>query len=427
MSSDVQQAGPVTAAERILYIDMLRGMALFGILAANMRGFNAPASVYGNIKVLFHGQADMIAQGFIDIFIQGKFVTLFSFLFGLGFAVQLTRAEARGAKFLSFYPRRLAALAVFGLIHGMLIWWGDILLAYALGGAMLLLFRKKSQRTILWWAGGIFSIPIVIMTAVYIAAMFGKPLFGNDPNKPPKPPDMEKINSIIAIYSHGTIPQMLHENWVVWKSEVISALFGFYALGLFLLGLWVWRSGIIDRLGEYKPVLKRVFAWCIPVGLALNTFVTLANLRPQTSKPTLLGYFANILTMPSAHILSAGYAAGLAVLIQSDAWRRALTPFAAMGRMALTNYLTESILCTLFFYNYTTGLYGRVGPAIDLIPTGVLYGAQVVFSNWWLVRFRFGPMEWFWRGLTYGKFPSMRRDEPLAALAGAESASSGAL
>ena len=427
MSSDVQQAGPVTAAERILYIDMLRGMALFGILAANMRGFNAPASVYGNIKVLFHGQADMIAQGFIDIFIQGKFVTLFSFLFGLGFAVQLTRAEARGAKFLSFYPRRLAALAVFGLIHGMLIWWGDILLAYALGGAMLLLFRKKSQRTILWWAGGIFSIPIVIMTAVYIAAMFGKPLFGNDPNKPPKPPDMEKINSIIAIYSHGTIPQMLHENWVVWKSEVISALFGFYALGLFLLGLWVWRSGIIDRLGEYKPVLKRVCAWCIPVGLALNTFVTLANLRPQTSKPTLLRYFANILTMPSAHILSAGYAAGLAVLIQSDAWRRALTPFAAVGRMALTNYLTESILCTLFFYNYTTGLYGRVGPAIDLIPTGVLYGAQVVFSNWWLVRFRFGPMEWLWRGLTYGKFPSMRRDEPLAALAGAESASSGAL
>ena len=141
------------AAERILYIDILRGMALFGILAANMRGFDAPADVYGNIKVLFHGRADMIAQGFIDIFIQGKFVTLFSFLFGLGFAVQLTRAEARGAKFMSFYPRRLAALALFGLIHGLLIWWGDILFTYALAGTLLLLFRKRAQKTLLWWAG----------------------------------------------------------------------------------------------------------------------------------------------------------------------------------------------------------------------------------------------------------------------------------
>src|ERR1700735_141233 len=161
MTQEPQTAGPVTAAERILYIDILRGMALFGILAANMRGFNAPDSVYGNIKVLFHGRADMIAQGFIDIFIQGKFVTLFSFLFGLGFAVQLTRAEARGAKFMSFYPRRLAALALFGLIHGLFIWWGDILLTYALAGSLLLLFRKRAQETLLWWAGSMPSLPVL--------------------------------------------------------------------------------------------------------------------------------------------------------------------------------------------------------------------------------------------------------------------------
>ena len=143
MTQDSQTAGPIAASERILYIDILRGMALFGILAANMRGFDAPASVYGNIKLLFHNRADMIAQGFIDIFIQGKFVTLFSFLFGLGFAVQMTRAVARGAKFMSFYPRRLAALALFGLIHGILIWWGDILLTYAVAGALLLFFRNR--------------------------------------------------------------------------------------------------------------------------------------------------------------------------------------------------------------------------------------------------------------------------------------------
>src|SRR5579862_7662965 len=171
MSPSESKAGPITASERILYIDILRGMALFGILAANMRGFNAPESVYGNIKVLFHGRADLIAQAFIDIFIQGKFVTLFSFLFGLGFAVQLTRAEARGTKFMSFYPRRLAALALFGLIHGILIWWGDILLTYALAGSLLLLFQKRAQKTLLWWAGSIFSLPILVVSGLFIAAL----------------------------------------------------------------------------------------------------------------------------------------------------------------------------------------------------------------------------------------------------------------
>src|SRR5271170_7202814 len=201
MSTDVERGGPITSAERILYIDILRGMALFGILAANMRGFNAPSDLYGNISPLFHGRADLIAQGFIDIFIQGKFVTLFSFLFGLGFAVQMSRAEARGAKFMSFYPRRLAALALFGLIHGILIWWGDILLTYALAGALLLFFRNRSQKTVLWWAGSIFTAPIMVLTGIYIAA-----LLGHGPGShPSKPFDLSTVAPIIAIYSHGSV------------------------------------------------------------------------------------------------------------------------------------------------------------------------------------------------------------------------------
>lgn len=410
MSTDVERAGPITSAERILYIDILRGMALFGILAANMRGFNAPADLYGNISPLFHGRADLIAQGFIDIFIQGKFVTLFSFLFGLGFAVQMSRAEARGAKFMSFYPRRLAALALFGLIHGILIWWGDILLTYALSGAMLLLFRNRSQKTVLWWAGSIFTAPILVITAIYIAAILGH----GPASHASKPFDLTTVAPIIAIYSHGSVPQILRENLVIWKKELPSTLFALYAMCLFLAGLWVYRAGIVERLDYYKPVLKRVCAVCIPLGIALNFFVVYQQHRPSNGHPTVLGYLANVLQFPSMHLLSAGYAAGLAILIQSATWRRWLTPFAAVGRMALTDYLTQSVLCTLFYYNYTTGLYGRVGPARGLIATVVLYGAQVAFSNWWLARYRFGPMEWLWRGMTYGKLPSMRREPAIA-------------
>jgi uncharacterized protein len=409
MHQESQRVGPVSLSERILFIDVLRGMALFGILAANMRGFVAPLEAYGNIGVLFHSRADVLAQGFIDLFFQGKFISIFSFLFGLGFAIQLSRAETRGVRFLSFYPRRLLALALFGLIHGILIWSGDILLTYSLSGAILLLFRKRQQKTLLWWAGGLFALPLVVGTsfAVLFYTRF-RPHWMD-----PKPTDMKKLYAIINVYAHGTVRQMLAQNWVQWKSDLPVQLFAIYAVGLFLLGMWVWRAGIVQRLDEYRPILKRVCAWCIPVGLLLNGYVATVNAIVPADRITVPVEIAGIIHFLAAHILAAGYISGLALIFLNQNWRPVVLPFAAVGRMALTNYLLESVLCTLFFYNYTTGLYGRIGPAMALVPTVVLFAAQIVFSNWWLKRYRFGPMEWLWRGMTYGKFPAMRKDESM--------------
>ena len=409
MRPELQRVSPVSLSERILFIDVLRGMALFGILAANMRAFFAPLDTYGNIGVLYPGRADVLAQAFIDVFIQGKFISIFSFLFGMGFAIQMSRAEARGVRFLGFYPRRLLALALFGLIHGILIWAGDILLTYAFSGAILLLFRQRQQKTLLWWAGGLFTLPIIIGTTI-LTLYFTR---FRQPWMQPKPPDMKKLHEVIAIYAHGTVRQILVQNWLEWKDELPLTLFAIYAVALFLLGMWVWRAGIVQRLDEYRPVLKRVCAWCIPVGLILNIYVAVVKVVVPPGTVSLWGWSAGLLSLSGAHILSAGYISGLALIFLHQDWRRLLLPFAAVGRMALTDYLMQSVLCTLFFYHYTTGLYGRIGPAIGLAPTVILYGAQVVFSNWWLKRYRFGPMEWLWRGLTYGKFPSMRKEEPL--------------
>jgi uncharacterized protein len=412
MEQTSQSPGPVDLSERIVFIDVLRGMALFGILAANMRAFFAPLDAYGTIGVLFPSRADVLAQIFVDAFIQGKFITIFSFLFGLGFAIQMSRAEARGARFMGFYPRRLLALALFGLIHGILIWAGDILLTYAVSGAILLLFRNRQQKTFLWWAGSLFALPIVV-NSVFLALYFSR---FHRPWMDPKPPDVNKFHTIINIYAHGTVRQMLAQNWVEWKHEAPTTLFAIYATALFLLGMWVWRAGIVQRLEEYRPVLKRVCMWCLPVGLILNLYVAIVFAVHQPGTVSLWAWSAGVLFLPSAHILSAGYISGLALLYLQEDKRRFLLPFAAVGRMALTDYLMQSVLCTLFFYHYTTGLYGRVGPAIGLIPTVLLYSAQVVFSNWWLQRYRFGPMEWLWRGMTYGKFPAMHKEEPMAAL-----------
>src|ERR1700732_3079879 len=173
MQPESQSVGPVSLSERILFIDVLRGVALFGILAANMRAFVAPLDCDDHIGVLYPSRADVLAQAFIDVFIQGKFISIFSFLFGMGFAIQMSRAEARGVRFMGFYPRRLLALALFGLIHGLLIWAGDILLTYALSGAILLLFRKRQQKTLLWWAGSLVGLPVVAST-IFLALYFSR-------------------------------------------------------------------------------------------------------------------------------------------------------------------------------------------------------------------------------------------------------------
>jgi len=401
------QVGPVTLGERIQFIDVLRGMALFGILAANMRAFFAPLDIYDRIGVLFHGRADVMAQWFIDAFIQGKFISIFSFLFGMGFAIQMSRAEAKGVKFLSFYPRRLLALAMFGLIHGILIWGGDILLTYSVSGAILLLFRNRQQKTLLWWAGGLFTLPIVAST-VFLTIYFSR---WHRPSMDPKPTDMAKLHHVIDVYGHGTVRQILAQNWIEWKHELPTTLFAIYATALFLLGMWVWRSGIVQRLADYEPVLRRVCAWCLPIGAAISMFVATVMVVVPPGRVSLWGFFAGILWLPGSHILAAGYVSGLALLFLRDDWRKRLAPFAAVGRMALTDYLMQSVVCTLFFYHYTTGLYGRVGPAWGLAVTVIVYSWQVVFSNWWLERYRFGPMEWLWRGLTYRKFPEMRKAE----------------
>jgi uncharacterized protein len=408
VQTELQRVGPVSLSERILFIDVLRGMALFGILAANMRAFFAPLDAYGTIQALYHSRADLLAQGFIDAFIQGKFISTFSFLFGMGFAIQMSRAEARGARFMGFYPRRLLALALFGLIHGMLIWAGDILLTYACSGAILLLFRKRQQKTLLWWAGSLFALPLVVRT-VFLALYFSR---FHRAWMDPKPPDVKKFYAVINIYAHGTVRQILAQNWVEWKHEAPLTLFAIYAVGLFLLGMWVWRAGIVQRLDEYRPVLKRVCAWCIPVGLIFNVYAAAVFALIAQERVSMWAWPAGTFWLIGAHVLAAGYISGLALIFLDENRRRILLPFAAVGRMALTNYLMQSVLCTLFFYHYTTGLYGRIGPAIGLVPTVVLYGAQVVFSNWWLRRYRFGPMEWLWRGMTYGKFPSMSIKEP---------------
>lgn len=419
--------GPVQQEERYVLMDVVRGFALFGVLAANMRSFNLPLTVYETPEKFFSGSADVWAQSLLNVFISAKFYSLFAFLFGLGFAIQMTRAQARSSKFPRFYLRRLAALAMFGLVHGILIWNGDILFAYSVGGFLLFWFRNAKLKTVRNWVLSLWGFATAVLTAQWIVQHLGIKLHIGVGTGQGTGPNLSDVRSIIAVYAHahllGTVretaleyfgghaPSRLHPFAWVTAYLVPNCVLGTVSVAIFLLGLWVWRKGVLQDLEIFRPSLRRVCAWTLPLGLFLSAAAEIhlhliGHVPPHARPPfgALLSDYASFLGVP---ILSCGYATLLALLFTSDR-RRWVLWLAPVGRMALTNYLMQSIVCVAFYSGILTGLYGRVGPAWDFAATVVLYAAQIAFSHWWLARYRFGPMEWLWRTLTYGKRPTMR-------------------
>jgi uncharacterized protein len=189
-----------------------------------------------------------------------------------------------------------------------------------------------------------------------------------------------------------------------------AGVLGTISVAIFLLGLWVWRKGALENLVAWRPRLARVCAWTLPLGVALEIVVeTVPHYFSVHAKvPTGGDLFFNLAGVFGVPILACGYATAMALLFTSERWQRAVLWLAPVGRMALTNYLSQSIVCVAFYSGIITGLYGRVGPAWDMVATVVLYAAQVFFSRWWLGRYRFGPAEWLWRAMTYGRRPQMR-------------------
>jgi uncharacterized protein len=420
--------GPVQQTERYVVMDVLRGFALFGVLAANMRSFNLPLDIYTTPEKLFSGRADVWAQALLDIFISGKFYALFAFLFGLGFAIQTTRAAARNSKFPWFYLRRLAGLATMGLIHGIFIWNGDILFAYSIGGFWLFWFRKARRKTIARWIFSVWGLFTGVVIAAWVAAQFGSKIgIGGV-----APIDWPAVQQEIAVYAHSHLLGIIHETALQWfggkfpgrgnswqwlgRSPLQDFALGTLSVAIFLVGLWVWRSGLLEHLDERRGLLRRICAWTLPLGIAMNIVSEAHSLwidhHPAavhpgvTLKPTVIALLLQLIAIYGAPVLTCGYATGITLLFLSR--KNLVLWLAPLGRMALTNYLMQSVICVAFFSGIITGLYGRVGPAWDMVATLILYFAQVFFSRWWLGRFRYGPMEYLWRAVTYLRWPEMR-------------------
>ncbi len=397
---------PVVPENRFDSMDALRGLALLGVLIADMRGYSAPDQVYGSITRMFPALPDIIAQGAIDLFITGKCITLFTVLFGIGFGIQVSRAQKRNVS-LSFFTRRMVILLVIGLIHSFLIWSGDFLVGLALGGLLLLLFRKSRQKAVLYWSAGLFSSIIVFILSLYLFLRAGgklPPSFGvADPRA--------AFLSAMEAYRNGDFSAMTAQRFRDWIeiNKFLPLVIAFFALPRLLAGLWAWRGGYVSVPEKHLNEIRWAAIWGLLVGLFADAFIYLMKYAVSAQHEfTFEPFSIAIAEQISYPAIACFYACGLLLLMQWEVWVDRFRPFAAVGRMALTNYLVQSLFFTWFFR--LTHLFGKVGPAMGLIPSVVFFALQILFSVWWLKRFNYGPMEWLWRSLTYGEAQPMRRE-----------------
>jgi uncharacterized protein len=405
---------PVPAAERYEALDLVRGFALFGILVVNMALFSWPA-----YSVLTGGRAwptrlDVVADWLARFLAEGKFYPLFSFLFGIGITIQMERAQAHGRNFLGVYSRRLLALLAIGLAHAFLVWEGDVLMVYALFGFLMLAFRNRKPRTLLVWAGIFLAIPVAIYAVLSALMAIGSLVPSID----------AEIQKALAEES-DFYARLTDENLRVFArgsfAEICAArarnvglawqyLWSFAPtfLAMFLIGVYAGRRRIFQDIEGNLALIRRVALWALVIGLPANALYTIGYELGSPLEFDLVWVAAIAGVSVGGPALSLCYGAGLLLLLRRDDWRRRLRPLAATGRMALSNYLFQSLVCTTIFYSYGLGLYGSVGRAAGLGLAVVIYAIQLPLSVWWLRRFRFGPAEWLWRSLTYGKLQPMR-------------------
>lgn len=397
------QIAPVSLSERIEILDVLRGLAICGILIGNLQWFSG----YGMMPQALASQApivDQVTHFLVHFFIEGKFYSIFSFLFGVGFAMQIARATERGDTKAALFKRRLFWLLVIGLLHAYLLWAGDILSIYALMGFILLLFRKKTDGALLKWAFALLTIPIVTYILLYVAFVaFAPP----DANASINSGQMEFWTESVRKASTGSYFQILTDfnlQYIVGRYALLIFQMRLpKILAMFLLGYYAYRQGFFHNLTGHAAFIRKVLIYGLILGIIGNiAFSALAG-NEAPFPPSVAGVGGVIAYAYGVPALALGIIALIATLWQKTAWQRMLSILAPVGRMALTNYLLQTVVCVLIFYGYGFGLFGQFGA---LTATSIAFGIfllQIVTSTLWLKYFAYGPMEWIWRQLTYRK------------------------
>lgn len=397
-----------SSTHRVATIDFIRGIALLGILLVNVQTYSLfallrPEQVY---KLGLDQPATYApTQFFVHLLVKGQFYTIYSFLFGLGFYLMSEKNKQAGLDSNRFFKRRLWILLALGLLHALVFWFGDVLHKYALLGFTLLYFSKKSVAVLGKWVIGLVVLGIVIQIVQALA-------FPSTPSAQAASQQQfdAVVMRVVTTWQQGAFWEVMSlQSLGVVMLHVMAFKHGFASYlhyeVMFLLGLMVGKLQLFNRLAEVKNQFLRIAFWLFPMGLILKAVASLSVFdihlsisNPLTFDPLLLS-LADFLGTP---LLTVVYLIELSLLFNRYPSR--ITHWIAnSGRLGLTNYLMQTLLCMGLFYGYGLGLSGRLTLLDSLGVAGSIYVCQVGYSNLWLMYYRMGPLEWLWRKLTYGK------------------------
>lgn len=407
--------GDGTRTERLLTLDALRGFAVMGILAMNVVAFAMPEMATVSPRA-YGGETagDIAAWALGFILFDGKMRGLFSILFGASMILIADRAEAAGQDAGTIHYRRMIWLGLFGLAHYFLIWWGDILFLYAVVGCIAFTFREWEPGRLIRWAAALFAIGALLHSlffGVQLAAVHAGP---ESPMAAAGEAIHDQYAAIDTQVAHelalyrGSYPQILGERLdrasTPFAMLVMSLL---ETLPLMMIGMALLRNGFLAGAWEGARYRRAALRWLVP-GLLLTLLVAWAQWTSSFDYIVSINAFL-AWAGPGRLMMTIAYAAMLILLIRRMSARAWMTRVAAAGRAAFSNYIGTSIVMTTIFYGYGLGLFGAVGRwPLYLFCIG-LWGVMLLWSQPWLDRYRYGPLEWLWRSLARGKIQPMRK------------------
>lgn len=394
-----QFSQPTNFKERVHEIDGIRGFALLGILMMNIMAFATPMMQYsidGGDNQMFTGSA--ANEGtimFINTFVTANFYTMFSFLFGLGFYIFLSRADNKGYNATGMFVRRMVMLFVFGALHGIFLWYGDILWTYAVAGIFLILFYKLSPKT-----NAIISITILALGSVFIGMMAVFSLMMGDTASTE---GFQWVN-MEQVILNGSYPDIIWMNLSFMALMVIQAFVTVpNVLALFLLGLYAGQKGVFQNLDAHRSLINKTAVIGIGIGLPVK-IVTAYGLTFAEDNLFLstLSMLSNTLGGP---LMALGYIA--LFIIISRKTKGLVKLLQPVGQMALTNYISQTVIMITLFYGFN--LFNQVEAKWFIPIVLVVFIIQVMISHVWMKVFRYGPLEWLWRSFTYLKIMPIKR------------------
>lgn len=400
----------IDTRNRIIIIDIIRGFALFGVLVVNMTLFKSTDFYVAKAPTDFFSSIDRIVAWIINIFFSGNFYTIFSFLFGLSFYIFMDRVENKGLNVKKLFIRRLVFLFIFGLFHLLFIWSGDILHRYAITGIILLFLKDKKPMEIKRLAKTLLIFSVISIFIVFLVQGL----------------DYEYIKEDIVIDSQQDMVESAPEVYTssyskIFKFRVFKEI-PFISLNLllsvpslltlFLLGFYSGKIKIHERLYSIrnKKIINNIFKKSLNISLFLN-FLLIIVLRDHLSVPIVIRFsLIEVLKYTSGISMCFLYMTSMVKLFEYNIFQKVLHPFNYVGKMALTNYIMQSLIGVFLFYGFGLSLFGQVRIFQGLILSIIIFSIQILFSKVWLKHFKFGPLEWIWRMATYSKIQSIRRN-----------------